>query len=213
MIGSLRGILLDRVIRGDHPSGEALVEVGGVGYRVHLPASALARLGDVGSGVFLHVHTHVREDAIMLYGFPSRDERLCFESLIAAHGVGPSVALALLSIHSPAALRRAVAADDAAALTLVPGVGAKTASRLLIELKTRLDFDLDRPELVSVGSGNGNGPSHGGRASNPRAEVRVALAGLGYGADEVRDAVGRLPDDRPLEELLRSALRHLAGNR
>lgn len=208
MIGSLRGVLLDRVLRGDHPSGEALLEVGGVGYRVLLPASALARLGEVGSPVFLHIHTHVREDAIILYGFPSRDERLCFESLIAAHGVGPAVALALLSIHSPSALRRAVAAEDAAALTLVPGVGAKTASRLLIELKTRLDFDLDLPALVSVG----NGGSAGSPASS-RAEVRVALAGLGYGAEEVREALGRLPDDGPLEELLRAALRHLAGTR
>jgi holliday junction DNA helicase RuvA len=209
MIGSLRGILLDRVLRGDHPSGEALVEVGGVGYRVHVPASALARLGELGSPVFLHVHTHVREDAIILYGFPSRDERRCFESLIAAHGVGPAVALALLSIHSPVALRRAVAADDAASLTLVPGVGAKTASRLLIELKTRLDFDLDMPDLVSVG----NGANHAGVPSSPRAEVRVALAGLGYGADEVRDAISRLPEDGSLEELLRTALRYLAGNR
>jgi Holliday junction DNA helicase RuvA len=209
MIGSLRGVLLDRVLRGDHPSGEVLVEVGGVGYRVLLPASALGRLGEVGSPVFLHVHTHVREDAIILYGFPTRDERQCFESLIAAHGVGPAVALALLSIHSPVALRRAVAADDAATLTLVPGVGAKTASRLLIELKTRLDFDLDVADLVSVGNGNGNGASHG----SPRAEVRVALAGLGYGAEEVRDALSRFPDEGPLEDLLRAALRYLAGTR
>ncbi len=211
MIGSLRGILLDRVLRADHPSGEALVEVSGVGYRVHLPGSALARLGEVGSAVFLHVHTHVREDAIVLYGFPTRDERRCFESLIAAHGVGPSVALALLSIHSPVALRRAVATDDTAALTLVPGVGAKTASRLLIELKSRLDFDLDLPELVSVGNGAHRRRSRSRPSS--RSEVRVALAGLGYGAEEVRDAVGRLPDDGPLDELLRSALRYLAGNR
>ncbi len=196
------------MLRGDHPSGEALVEVGGVGYRVLLPASALARLGEVGSPVFLHIHTHVREDAIILYGFPTRDERLCFESLIAAHGVGPAVALALLSIHSPTALRRAVAAEDAAALTLVPGVGAKTASRLLIEFKTRLDFDLDLPDLVSVGNGG-----HGRLPRHRPAEVRVALAGLGYGAEEVREALGRLPEEGPLEELLRAALRHLAGNR
>lgn len=208
MIGSLRGVLLDRTLRGDHPSGDALIEVGGVGYRVHLAASALARLGELGSPVFLHIHTHVREDAIVLYGFPTRDERRCFESLIAAHGVGPAVALALLSIHSPASLRRAVAADDGAALTLVPGVGAKTASRLLIELKTRLDFDMDGTELaVALVGGTGDAPA------SARTEVRVALAGLGYGADEVRDALSRLPDDGPLEDLLRSALRHLAGVR
>ncbi len=210
MIGSLRGLLLDRALRGDHPSGEALVEVGGVGYRVLVPASALARMGEVGSAVFLHIHTHVREDAIILYGFPTRDERQCFESLIAAHGVGPAVALALLSIHSPVALRRAVATEDAAALTLVPGVGAKTASRLLIELKSRLTFDLD-PDLISVG--NGNGAGHGGPHLSARSEVRVALAGLGYGPEEVREAISRLPDDGSLEELLRAALRCLAGNR
>jgi holliday junction DNA helicase RuvA len=162
-------------------------------------------MGELGAPVFLHIHTHVREDAIVLYGFPTRDERRCFESLIAAHGVGPAVALALLSIHSPLALRRAVATEDAAALMLVPGVGAKTASRLLIELKTRLDLDLEVPELARVGSR--------GTPSTPRAEVRVALAGLGYGAEEVRDALGRLPEDGSLEDLLRSALRHLAGAR
>jgi Holliday junction DNA helicase RuvA len=205
VIGSLRGVLLDRSLRGDHPSGEALVEVAGVGYRVHVPAAALVRLGELGAPVFLHIHTHVREDAIVLYGFATRDERRCFESLIAAHGVGPAVALALLSIHSPASLRRAVAADDAAALTQVPGVGAKTASRLLIELKTRLDFDFDGADLVSV---RADGAPAGGRA-----EVRVALAGLGYGAEEVRDALSQLPDDGPLEDLLRGALRHLAGVR
>jgi Holliday junction DNA helicase RuvA len=205
VIGSLRGVLLDRSLRGDHPSGEVLVEVAGVGYRVHVPAAALARLGELGAPVFLHIHTHVREDAIVLYGFATRDERRCFESLIAAHGVGPAVALALLSIHSPASLRRAVAADDAAALTLVPGVGAKTASRLLIELKTRLDFDLDGADLVSVRAD--------GAPASGRAEVRVALAGLGYGAEEVRDALSQLPDDGPLEDLLRGALRHLAGVR
>ena len=210
MIGSLRGVLLDRTLRGDHPSGEALVEAGGVGYRVLLPASALARLGELGSSVFLHIHTHVREDAIILYGFPTRDERRCFESLIAAHGVGPAVALALLSVHSPVTLRRAVVTDDAAALTLVPGVGAKTASRLLIELKTRLDFDLDMPELVSVGSSAARGA---GSAASPKAEVRVALAGLGYGADEMRDALSGLPEEGSLEELLRLALRRLAGAR
>jgi Holliday junction DNA helicase RuvA len=205
MIGSLRGVLLERGLRGDHPSGEALIEVGGVGYRVHMPASSLARLGEIGAAVFVHIHTHVREDAIVLYGFPTRDERRCFETLIAAHGVGPAVALALLSIHSPLALRRAVASEDTAALTLVPGVGAKTASRLLMELKTRLDFDLDIAEMA--------GASSIGLPTTPRGEVRVALAGLGYGAEEVRDVLSQLPDDGPLEDLLRSALRHLAGAR
>lgn len=207
MIGSLRGVVLERAAR-DH-AGEVLLEAAGVGYRVLVPAGSLARVGDLGSSAFLHVHTHVRDDAIILYGFPTREERLCFEALIAAHGVGPAVALALLSVHSPVALRRAVAADDLDALTLVPGIGKKTAARLVLELKARLevDLDLDQPELAVVGAA-----ATGGGAS-PRSEVRAALAGLGYGHDEVRDVLGGLPAEGSSEELLRSALRQLAGAR
>jgi len=99
--------------------------VAGVGYRVVVPAGVLGQVGDLGAPTFLHVHTHVREDAIILFGFSTREERACFEMLIGAHGVGPAVGLALLSVHSPAALRRAVATDDADALTLVPGIGKR----------------------------------------------------------------------------------------
>jgi Holliday junction DNA helicase RuvA len=209
VIGSLRGVLLDRVVRAGQPLGEILVEAAGVGYRVQGSAAALAALGEPGSQVFLFVHTHVREDAIILYGFSSRDERQCFETLIGAHGVGPAVALALLSVHSPAALRRVVATDDAGALTMVPGIGAKTASRLLIELKSRLELDVDLDGSVSRSHGVGLGTG----ASTPRSEVRAALAGLGYGYDEVREVVGRLPEEGSTEVLLRTALRQLAGAR
>jgi holliday junction DNA helicase RuvA len=210
VIGSLRGVILDRAARSDHV-GEVLLEVGGVGYRVVVPAGTLSLLGELGAAAFVHVHTHVREDAIILYGFASRDERACFEALIAAHGVGPAVALALLSVHSPAALRRAVASDDTDALCLVPGIGKKTASRLLIELKTKLDLELDEPALAAVG-----GPGLGRGGSGPlavRQEVRAALAGLGYGADEVREALLVLPEDGSVEDLVRLALRALAGGR
>ena len=105
MIGSLRGVILDRLVRSDS-AGEVLIEVGGVGYRVIVPGGTLVRLGELGAAAFVHIHTHVREDAIILYGFASRDERACFEALIGTHGVGPAVALAMLSVHSPAALRR-----------------------------------------------------------------------------------------------------------
>lgn len=200
MIGSLRGILLDR-----SPTGEVLIEVASVGYRVQVPTSAHHQLGELGSPVFLHIHTHVREDAIVLYGFPTRDERGCFEVLIATHGVGPAVALAILSVHSPSALRRAVASDDRDSLTLVPGIGQKTAARLLLELKARLspgDNDID---LVAIGGPNS--------APSARTEVRAALASLGYGVDEVREAVRQLPDDGAVEDLLRLALRQLAAVR
>ena len=195
MIGSLRGMLLDRTTKG-----ELLVEVGGVGYRVSVPTSAHGVLGELGDAVFLHVHTHVREDAIVLYGFPTREERVCFEALLGTHGVGPAVALAILSVHSPAALRRAVAIDDADALTLVPGIGKKTAARLLLELKARLD--VPDADLAPAGASGGS-----------MMEVRAALAQLGYGADEVRDATRDLPDDGTVEDLLRTALKTLATSR
>src|SRR5690606_25894488 len=130
MIGSLRGTLLDRTT-----TGEVLVEVGGVGYRVQLaPVSSIA-IGELGAEVFVHVHHHVREDAQTLYGFRSRDERVAFEALLGAHGVGPALALAILSVHGPDALRQVVADGDLDALCLVPGVGKKTGQRLLMELK------------------------------------------------------------------------------
>lgn len=197
MIGSLRGTLLDRSTKGD-----VLVEVGGVGYRVQVPTSAHGVLGELGSPVFLHIHTHVREDAFVLYGFPSSDERVAFEALITTHGIGPAVALNILSVHSPSALRRAVAADDVDTLTLVPGIGKKTAIRLLLELKSRLDLPEADDAFVVVGSA--------ADAPSPRNEVRNALAALGYGVDEVREAVRTLPEDGTVEDLLRSALRQLA---
>jgi Holliday junction DNA helicase RuvA len=166
----------------------------------------LGQLGPAGSPVFLHIHTHVREDAILLFGFLSRDERGCFEALIGAHGVGPAVALALLSVHSPAALRRAVHSDDAEALMLVPGIGKKTATRLLMELKSRLDLTDDDADLYVF-------PAAANPSGAAKAEVRAALAGLGYGADEIRQALAQLPPEGSVEEHLRSALRELAAVR
>jgi Holliday junction DNA helicase RuvA len=204
MIGSLRGVLLDRGVRRDS-SGEVLVEVAGVGYRVVVAPGALAVLGELGAPVFVHVHTHVREDAIVLYGFPTRAERQCFEVLIGAHGVGPAVALAMLSVHSPVALRRIVDAEDVDALALVPGIGPKTARRLVIELKSRLELD-DDVDLAVVGRDQDPGAA-------ARQEVRAALAGLGYAADEIRRSLAALPPDGTVESLLRLALRDLAAAR
>ena len=191
MIGSLRGTVLERT-----PTGEVLIEVGGVGYRALVPAGALASFLPA-SPVFVFTHLHVREDAHTLYAFPTRDERDTFEALIGATGVGPKLALAMLSVHSPNALRRAVLEDDKAALTLVPGVGARTAARMLVELKTRLAVpDLDLTD--------------GESGASARGEVRAALAGLGYAPDEVRDVVAQLPEEGSVEDLLREALKLLA---
>ena len=197
MIGSLRGVLVDRPA-----PGEVIVEVGGVGYRVSVPTALSAEMGRTGSEAFLHVHTHVREDAIVLFGFAHADERRCFEALIGAHGVGPSLALAILSSMSPAALSTAVLEDDIEMLCVVPGVGKKTAARLLLELKARLDL----PTLGGTGPGGGPGGS-------PRAEVRAALVELGYGPEEIRGVLDMVDDGEPVEDMVRSALRELARSR
>ena len=196
VIGSLRGTLLDR-----GAMGEVLVEVSGVGYRVSVAPTTAASLADVGDEVFLHVHHHIREDDQSLYGFPTREERICFEALLGAHGVGPTLALAILSVHDPLALRRLLADEDLGALCLVPGVGKKTAARLLVELRSRLDL----PELDAV-------PSADGTRATPSAmaDVREALVGLGYDLDEIRTALGDLPAEGDPALLLKEALQRLA---
>ena len=202
MIGSLRGTLLERSL-----AGEVIVEVAGVGYRAVVPTGTERSLGSPGSPVFLHTHLHVREDALTLYGFATRDERVCFEALIGAHGVGPALALAILSVHRPDALRLALAEGDVDALCLVPGVGRKTATRLLIELKARLDLPDGDLDLVALGVVEGEGPSAA------RNDVREALTALGYGPDEIREAVRELPFDGDAGVLLREALARLGGAR
>jgi Holliday junction DNA helicase RuvA len=194
VIGSVRGTVLERA-----PTGEAIVEVGGVGYRVLVPLSAVALLVP-GEPTFLFTHLHVRDDALVLYAFPSRVERDTFELLIGATGVGPKLALAICSVHSPPALQRALADDDVGALTLVPGVGKRTAQRLILELQARFEM----PGVVLT---------DGDATPGARAQVRDALASLGYEPDEVRDALSDLTDDGPVEQLLREALRRLAGSR
>jgi len=198
VIGSLRGTVLERLA-----TGEALLEVGGVGYRVHVPLGALPAL-EPGGPAFLFTHHHVRDDAMVLYGFPSREERDTYEVLLGAAGVGPTLALKILSVHGPLALQRAVADQDLDALTLVPGVGKRTAERLLVELRARLDV----PIPSNVGATNradGRPPA--------RVQVREALTGLGYGPEEVRETLTRLPEDGSVEDLLREALRLLVVTR
>lgn len=193
MIGSLRGAVIERL--GD---GQVLVETGGVGYVVHVTPRALAELEPT-SPVFLHVYHHIREDHQTLYGFIHRDEKATFQTLISTHGIGPSLALAILATHTPPALYDIVASGDTGALTLVPGVGKKTAERLMIELKSRL-------AVPSLGS------ALGGEASTAGA-VREALMGLGYTEAEARQALHEMPATMDQEELLRHALRILGSRR
>jgi holliday junction DNA helicase RuvA len=204
VIGSLRGTLLARA------DDEVLVEVGGIGHRVVVSPTTAVSLGDVGDEVFVWVHHHIREDTQALYGFATSDARRCFSALLGAHGVGPSLALGILSVHGPTDLARVLAEDDVAALCLVPGVGKKTATRLLIELKSRLDIPLD------TGVPGGAGPSGAGQAAGgavARADVREALAGLGYGMEEIRDVLADLPDGDDAAALLKHALQRLGVSR
>jgi holliday junction DNA helicase RuvA len=200
MIGWLRGELLARTLEG-----EVLVDVGGVGYRVSVPVSLFARIGEAGDEVRLHVHTHVREDAIVLYGFATPEERRCFEALLSAHGVGPSLALSVLSLMSPADLIRAVMDEDLGVLCDVPGIGRKTAARLVIDLRSRLEV----PEM----NGSGVPGIAEERTTTARADVRSALVELGYGPDEIRRALDGTSSEGSVEDLLREALRELASAR
>ena len=196
MIGSLRGSVLERT-----EDSTALIEVAGVGYVVSLTPRTLAEL-EPGSPAFVYVHHHIREDAQTLFGFLHRDERTTFQVLIATHGVGPALALAILGTHAPAALVDIIASNDIGALTLVPGVGKKTAERLLVELRNRLDLPMLDP--LPVG---------GGGKSSVVGDVREALSGLGYGPDEVRDALRELPPSGDASSLLRDALKLLGAKR
>lgn len=198
MIGSLRGTLLDRSPNGD----ELLIEVSGVGYRVLVAPAASARAGAVGGEAFLHVHHQQREDAQILYGFATIEERRIFEIVISAHGVGPSLGMAILSVHGPVELRSVLATEDLDALCSVPGVGKKTATRLLIELKSKLDLpDVDL-SAIDRPSAHIELPAH--------VEVRQALEALGYSNDEVRLVLAKLPSEGDPALLTRDALRLIA---
>lgn len=195
MIGSLRGELLGR------EPNEVLIEVAGIGYRVTVGPSVSATLGEIGASVFVHIHHHIREDAQHLYGFAELDERMMFETLLSAHGVGPSLALAIMSVHGPDGLRRAVTDEDVAALCLVPGVGKKTAQRLLVELSSKVGAPT---------SGVAEGSVVPGGSSSQRSDVRDGLAALGYSDEEIAHALREVPDEGDTASQIRSALNRLA---
>ena len=194
MIGSLRGSVLERNV-----DSTVLLEVGGVGYLVAVSTRVLAEL-EPGTPVFLYVHHHIREDTQTLFGFTSRDDRQTFQVLIKTNGIGPALALAILTTYPPAALFDVIANNDVAALTLVPGVGKKTAERLIVELRDRLSV----PELDAAGTSG---------SASAVADVRDTLTSLGYGTDEIRDVLRELKSDADSATLLRDALKSLGARR
>jgi len=196
VIGSLRGVVVER-----NAGSTVLLEVAGVGYLVHVTPRTLAELEPT-SQAFMYVHHHIREDAQTLFGFLEKEERLAFDTLIATHGIGPSMAMSILATHSPRALIDIVATNDHGALTLVPGVGKKTAERLLIELRGKLQLpildvvDESRPAGTSV-----------------MTDVREALTGLGYSSEEIREVLRDLSAADSAEQVLRQALNALGVRR
>ncbi|MGQ9683996.1 MAG: Holliday junction branch migration protein RuvA [Anaerolineae bacterium] len=172
-----------------------IVDVGGVGYRVRVPRGLLDRVG-IGEAVQLHTHLHVRENEMALYGCASEEELALFEALLGVSGIGPRSALNILSATAPEALRTIIASGDVAALSRIPGIGRRTAERLVTELKDRL---------------GGNELSLAGNASMGDAEVVAALTALGYSVVEAQQALRNLPPspDLPLEERLRAVLKGL----
>jgi len=199
MIAHLQGRLLEK-----HPN-RVIVDVGGVGYEVHVPLSTFYGLGEPGAGISLRIHTHVREDALALYGFATPLELQIFERLIATSGIGPKLALAVLSGIEPAELVAAVRHGDVARLTAIPGVGKKTAERIGLELKDRL------PDLLPPGDAAGSAASQA--AGSLRGDLLSALVNLGYHrplAERAVEAALRTGGDRSFEETLKQALRELA---
>jgi Holliday junction DNA helicase RuvA len=204
VIAHLRGTV---AARGSSPAkgdqAHVVVDVGGVGYLVRVPSTTAGRLPATGRDVELHTSLQVREDALTLYGFPSPDARDLFEVLLTASGVGPKLALAALSTLAPDALRRAVAEGDVDALTVVPGIGRKSAERLVLELEDRLGVPGGEPAVAPGAS----------RPPSALGEVRLALLELGYTPAEAQRAVEPLDHDGDgdVGELLRAALRSLTG--
>jgi Holliday junction DNA helicase RuvA len=201
MIGQLRGKLADK-----RPNS-VLIDVGGVGYVVAVSLSTYAALGELHTDVALLVYTHVREDALALYGFISAREKQLFEMLISASGVGPSLALKILSGMSVEELVPAIRGNDLARLTKIPGVGRKTAERMVVELKDRLDAI--SADVISKPSA-----SVGGAVSDIEADVLSALVNLGYDARAAEEAVAagsKAVGHANLEKLLRAALGALSA--
>ena len=199
MIAQVRGRILEK-----HPN-RVIVDVNGVGYDVFVPLSTFYVLGDAGTEITLRTHTHVREDALALYGFATLLEQELFERLIGVSGIGPRVALAVLSGIEPLELIRAIERGDVARLTAIPGVGKKTSERIVLELKDRLP----RPQVAAV--------ALGGDSRSPAPELRddllSALVNLGYhrplAEKAVASAITMVPDGG-FERTLKQALRELA---
>jgi Holliday junction DNA helicase RuvA len=190
MISRLRGLLVAVT-----PDG-VVVEVGGVGYEIAMTPQSVSGLAGIGDEVVVHTHLQVREDAMALYGFANAADRDLFRVLISASGVGPKVGMALLATLRPDQLRRAVATEDVAALCAAPGVGKRSAQKIILEL---------RPKLADAEADMVTGSDQG--------QVRQALENLGYSHEEITDALTDVDPEMSASDQLKSALRALGQAR
>lgn len=201
MIAHLRGKLLSK------KANRVLMDVAGVGYEVFIPVSTFYELGGLGSEVSLHIHTHIREDTLALYGFQTEREKSLFEKLLAVSGVGPKLAIAILSGLEMEDLIPALRSGDLTTLVHIPGVGRKTAERLVLELREKLD-DLLPPGAAAVSK-----PAPAGELGGVDGDVLSALVNLGYARSNAETAVREVRRENPngdFEHALRASLRLLA---
>ncbi|GAH23268.1 unnamed protein product [marine sediment metagenome] len=192
MIATLEGTLEYRGV------DSVIINVGGIGFQVHVPGSTLSQLGAINDKVSLYTHLHLREDNVSLYGFASEEELALFKNLISVSGIGPKAALALLSASNPEQLAMAIASGNVDIISQVPGIGKKIAGRLVVELKGKLEREWKGAVLPLA-------------AEN--ADAIAALTNLGYSLREAIQAVSNLPDlsELTLEEKVKMALQQLAA--
>ena len=197
MIHRLRGTLVEKDTEG------VVLDVGGVGYRASASLTTLRALPSLGEECVIHTRMVVREDAMLLFGFATREERGAFDALTGVSKVGPKLALAVLSSMSPSEIAEAVARGDVLKFASVPGLGRKSAERLVLELKGK-DIAVFAPEPATSGTGGGGGPYM---------EAREALAGLGYSLEEAEKALNNIPPQETVEGYIKEALRRIGSRR
>ena len=209
MIAYIKGILAD--VREDG----IVVEAGNIGYNIHVPGNVLGMLPGVGSEVKIHTYTYVREDAFLLYGFLTKDDLEIFKKCITVSGIGPKGALAILSVMDADALRFAILSGDAKAISKAPGIGARTAERLILELRDKVKLeDTFVGNSVSAGAFGGATGADGGELSGAQAmkkDAVEALVALGYSSAEALKAVNQVenPENMDSEAILKAALKFI----
>ena len=193
MIAAVEGILASK------GNNSVIIKAGAVSFLISVPGSTLSRLGHPGNTVFLHTHLYVREDNISLYGFSSPQELSLFEQLITVSGIGPKVALALLTTLNAEQIVSAILGSNADLLSQVPGIGKKTAGRIILDLKSKLEKGWEGEIIQAISQGD--------------SDAVAALTGLGYSIREATQALSSIPqtDDMTLEEKVRQALQRLSS--